>query len=472
MSAGMAFEALNNAGVIDTDLLVILNDNEMSISPAVGALNRYLAHLVSGRFYQNARELTKSALANVPVLKHFARKVEVAAKGMVMPSTLFEQFGFNYVGPINGHDLKALIPTLQNLKTASGPRILHIVTKKGQGYEPAEADPVKYHGVSRFDPTQGLPITKIPATPSYTQVFGDWLCDIADRDQRVMGITPAMREGSGMVDFAHRHPERFFDVGIAEQHAVTFAAGVACEDMRPVVAIYSTFLQRGYDQCLHDVQLQNLPVLFALDRAGLVGADGPTHHGSFDIAYLRCLPGMNIMTPSTGTELRRLLNTGLSLNAPAAVRYPRGSAPDVPDRNDMSTLPIGRAEVCREGHHIALLAFGPLLKQALIAGQRLGATVVNMRWVKPLDVTLLKELAETHSLLVTIEDHVIQGGAGSAVIEALQAMNMSCPVLQLGHPDRWIEHGEQSELLAQIGLDAEGILQSIHRRQDRMGVAA
>jgi len=472
MSAGMAFEALNNAGVIDTDLLVILNDNDMSISPAVGALNRYLAHLVSGRFYQNARELTKSALANVPVLKQFARKMEVAAKGMVMPSTLFEQFGFNYVGPIDGHDLKALVPTLQNLKTASGPRLLHIVTKKGQGYQPAEADPVKYHGVTRFDPAQGLPVAKIPATPSYTQVFGDWLCDSADRDRRVVGITPAMREGSGLVEFAQRHPDRYFDVGIAEQHAVTFAAGVACEDMRPVVAIYSTFLQRGYDQCLHDVQLQNLPVLFALDRAGLVGADGPTHHGSFDISYLRCLPGMHIMTPSSGVELRRLLNTGLSLNAPAAIRYPRGSSSDIPDRNDFTTLPVGRAEVVREGHEIALLAFGPLLKQAKEAGQRLGATVVNMRWVKPLDFNLLKELAGTHRLLVTIEDHVIQGGAGSAVVEALQAMGLNTSVLQLGHPDRWIEHGEQSELLSSLGLDVEGILQAIHDRKGQIGVAA
>jgi 1-deoxy-D-xylulose-5-phosphate synthase len=472
MSAGMAFEALNNAGVIDTDLLVILNDNDMSISPAVGALNRYLAHLVSGRFYQNARELTKSALANVPVLKQFARKMEVAAKGMVMPSTLFEQFGFNYVGPIDGHDLKALIPTLQNLKTSSGPRLLHIVTKKGQGYQPAEADPVKYHGVTRFDPTQGLPAAKVPATPSYTQVFGDWLCDVADRDRRVVGITPAMREGSGLVDFAQRHPDRYFDVGIAEQHAVTFAAGVACEDMRPVVAIYSTFLQRGYDQCLHDVQLQNLPVLFALDRAGLVGADGPTHHGSFDISYLRCLPGIHIMTPSSGIELRRLLNTGLMLNAPAAVRYPRGSSPDVPDRSDFSLLPVGRAEVVREGHEIALLAFGPLLKQAREAGQRLGATVVNMRWVKPLDVALLKELAGSHRLLVTLEDHVIQGGAGSAVIEALQNMDVQCSVLQLGHPDRWIEHGDQPELLASIGLDTDGIIQAIHHRLGKKEMAA
>lgn len=472
MSAGMAFEALNNAGVIDTDLLVILNDNDMSISPAVGALNRYLAHLVSGRFYQNARELTKSALSNVPVLKQFARKMEVAAKGMVMPSTLFEQFGFNYVGPIDGHDLKALIPTLQNLKTSAGPRLLHIVTKKGQGYEPAEADPVRYHGVTQFNPALGLPASKVPATPSYTQVFGDWLCDISDRDNRVMGITPAMREGSGLADFAKRHPDRYFDVGIAEQHAVTFAAGLACEDMRPVVAIYSTFLQRGYDQCLHDVQLQNLPVLFALDRAGLVGADGPTHHGSFDISYLRCLPGMHIMTPSSGVELRRFLNTGLTLNAPSAVRYPRGSSSDIPDRLDFSTLPIGRAEVCREGHGVALLVFGPLLKQAKEVGQTLGATVVNMRWVKPLDIQLLTELAATHRLLVTIEDHVIQGGAGSAVIEALQALGLSCPVLQLGHPDRWIEHGEQSELLASIGLDREGIQQAIEHRLFNLEKAA
>lgn len=457
MSAGMAFEALNNAGVIDTDLLVILNDNEMSISPAVGALNRYLAHLVSGRFYQQAREFTKYALSGVPQLKQFARRVEVAAKSMVMPSTLFEQFGFNYVGPIDGHDLNALVLTLENMRNAPGPRLLHIVTRKGQGYAPAEQDPVRYHGVSRFVPAEGLPSVIAPARPSYTQVFGDWLCDAADRDERVMAITPAMREGSGLVDFAARHPQRYFDVGIAEQHAVTFAAGLACEEMLPVVAIYSTFLQRGYDQCLHDVQLQGLPVVFALDRAGLVGADGATHHGSFDLAYLRCLPGMHLMTPAHGTDLRRLLNTALTLGLPSAVRYPRGTAPDIPDRSDFSTLPVGRGEVCRRGKNIALLAFGPLLGAALAAGEQLDATVVNMRWVKPLDTELLAELASSHTLLVSIEDHVVQGGAGSAVSEALHAAGASCRLLQLGHPDRWIEHGEQGELLASLGLDAAGI---------------
>jgi 1-deoxy-D-xylulose-5-phosphate synthase len=472
MSAGMAFEALNNAGVIDTDLLVILNDNEMSISPAVGALNRYLAQLVSGGFYHQAREFTKYALSGVPYLKQWARRMEVAAKGMVMPSTLFEQFGFNYVGPIDGHDLGALVPTLQNLREKPGPRLLHVVTRKGKGYEPAEADPVRYHGVSRFPVAQGLPIAKIPARPTYTQIFGDWLCDVADRDPRVMGITPAMREGSGLVDFAARHPTRYFDVGIAEQHAVTFAAGLACEDMRPVVAIYSTFLQRGYDQCLHDVQLQNLPVLFALDRAGLVGADGPTHHGSFDLAYLRCLPGMHLIAPANGVELRRLLNTALALDLPAAVRYPRGTSPDIPDRNDFSTLPVGRAEVSREGQQIAILAFGPLLAEALIAGQRLDATVVNMRWVKPLDTQMLAEISASHALIVTVEDHVIQGGAGSAVAEALHEMGASNTVLQLGHPDRWIEHGEQVDLLASLGLNADGIEAAVRQRSIALGMAA
>lgn len=464
MSAGMAFEALNNAGVIDTDLLVILNDNEMSISPAVGALNRYLAQLVSGRFYHRARELTKYALSSVPPLKRLARRMEVAAKGMVMPSTLFEQFGFNYVGPIDGHDLAALVPTLENLRGKPGPRLLHIVTRKGKGYQPAEQDPVRYHGVTRFKPAEGLPAAVPAVRPSYTQVFGDWLCDVADRDPRVMGITPAMREGSGLVDFAARHPARYFDVGIAEQHAVTFAAGLACEQMRPVVAIYSTFLQRGYDQCLHDVQLQGLPVVFALDRAGLVGADGATHHGSFDLAYLRCLPGMHLMTPATGTDLRRLLNTALALDAPSAVRYPRGMTPDIPDRADFTTLPVGRGEICRVGSDVALLAFGPLLAAALDAGERMDATVVNMRWVKPLDTALLAELAGRHRLIVTVEDHVIQGGAGSAVMQALHALGLSCPVLQLGHPDRWIEQGEQAELLASLGLDAPGMESAIRAK--------
>ncbi len=472
MSAGMAFEALNNAGVIDTDLLVVLNDNEMSISPAVGALNRYLAHLVSGRLYHHAREFTKYALSGVPHIKQWARRMEVAAKGMLMPSTLFEQFGFNYVGPIDGHDMGTLVSTLQNMREAPGPRLLHVVTRKGKGYAPAEQDPVRYHGVSRFLPAEGLAAPLPPARPTYTQVFGDWLCDAADRDPRVVGITPAMREGSGLVAFEARHPDRYFDVGIAEQHAVTFAAGMACEGMRPVVAIYSTFLQRGYDQCLHDVQLQNLPVLFALDRAGLVGADGPTHHGSFDLAYLRCLPGMHLMAPASGGELRRMLNTALALDLPAAVRYPRGTTPDLPDREDFSTLPVGRAEVCHEGLDIAILAFGPLLSQAMKAGRALGATVVNMRWIKPLDTRLLAELAASHTLLVTVEDHVIQGGAGSAVAEALCALDVNCGLLQLGHPDHWVEHGEQGELLSQLGLDAAGIEAAVLSRMARRGVPA
>jgi len=465
MSAGMAFEAMNNAGIADgVSLLVILNDNDMSISPAVGGMNRYLARLVSGRFYAAARRAAEKVLSGVPPLWELARKVEEHAKGMVVPSTLFEEFGFNYIGPIDGHDLDSLIPTLKNIKALPGPQFLHIVTTKGQGYKLAEADPVLYHGVSKFEPAAGIAGGKSGGKPTFTQVFGDWLCDMAERDPRLIGITPAMREGSGLVKFAEAFPDRYFDVGIAEQHAVTFAAGLACEGLKPVVAIYSTFLQRAYDQFIHDVQIQNLPVLFALDRAGLVGADGQTHHGAFDLAYLRCVPNITVMAPADENECRQMLYTGFLLDGPAAVRYPRGGGLGVPVEKEMRALPIGKGEVRREGRRVAILAFGTLLKPALEAGEELDATVVNMRFVKPLDDELVAQLARSHALLVTVEDNVVMGGAGSAVAESLAAQGIGAALLQLGLPDRFIDHGDQNQLLAVAGLNKDGILASIRAR--------
>ncbi len=469
MTGGMAFEALNNAGVshagVNADLLVVLNDNDMSISPPVGALNKYLARLMSGKFYAAAREGAKAVLKNAPPLFELARRFEEHAKGMVVPGTIFEEFGFNYVGPIDGHDLDALIPTLENLREKKGPQFLHVVTKKGYGYKPAEADPVKYHAASgKFDPAQGFPKPTGPGKTTFTQVFGQWLCDMAEADPRLVGITPAMREGSGMVEFERRFPGRYFDVGIAEQHAVTFAAGLACEGLKPVVAIYSTFLQRAYDQLIHDVALQDLPVVFALDRAGLVGADGATHAGAYDIAYLRCIPGMAVACPADEAECRRLLTTAFEQNHPVAVRYPRGAGAGVAQPAGLEGLPYGRGEWRRKGRGVALLAFGTLLHPALAAAERLGASVANMRWAKPLDLELLRVLAGSDRALVTVEEGCIQGGAGAAVLEALQAEGIVLPVLQLGLPDAFIEHGDPARLLAMEGLDAAGIERSIRSR--------
>ncbi|MGB8436967.1 MAG: 1-deoxy-D-xylulose-5-phosphate synthase [Burkholderiales bacterium] len=464
MSAGMAFEALNNAGVTGLDILVILNDNEMSISPPVGGLNRYLARLISGSMFQGARRAGEKVLRAVPSLLEFAKRVEEHAKGMLVPSTLFEEFGFNYFGPIDGHDLDSLVPTLSNLKQLEGPRFLHVITRKGQGYKLAEADPVLYHGVSKFAPEAGIASGKGGGKLTFTQVFGDWLCDMAARDSRVVGITPAMREGSGLARFASEFPDRYFDVGIAEQHAVTFSAGLACEGMKPVLAIYSTFLQRGYDQLIHDVCIQKLPILFALDRAGLVGADGATHQGAFDLSYLRCLPNMVVMTPADENECRQMLYTGLTLDQPAAVRYPRGSGPGVSLEAEMRALPIGKGEVRRRGRKIAILAFGTLLKSALEAGEVLDATVVNMRFVKPIDAPLVEEIAGRHQLIVTVEENVVAGGAGTAVAETLSELRLAPSMLHLGLPDRFVDHGDQAQLVASVGLDTAGILAAIRAR--------
>ncbi|MGB3429823.1 MAG: 1-deoxy-D-xylulose-5-phosphate synthase [Burkholderiaceae bacterium] len=469
MSAGMAFEALNNAGVTENiRLLVILNDNDMSISPAVGGLNRYLARLISGKFYAAAKQAGKQVLKNFPPVFELARKLEEHAKGMVVPGTLFEEFGFNYIGPIDGHDLTSLIPTLQNIKNLDGTQFLHVVTKKGQGYKLAEADPVLYHGPGKFDPSVG--IKKAAAgKPTYTQIFGEWLCDIAAADKRLIGITPAMREGSGMVRFEKEYPDRYFDVGIAEQHAVTFAAGLACDGMKPVVAIYSTFLQRGYDQLIHDVALQNLPVVFALDRGGIVGADGATHHGAFDLSFLRCIPNMTVMAPADEDECRQMLYTAFQQDGPAAVRYPRGTGPGVAIAQSMTALPVGKGVVRREsaappGRRVAVLAFGSMLAPALAAAETLDMTVANMRFVKPLDTDLVKRLASTHDALVTVEENALEGGAGSACLEALASAGIEHPVLQLGLPDQFVDHGDSAVLLAECGLDAEGIVASVRRR--------
>jgi 1-deoxy-D-xylulose-5-phosphate synthase len=462
MTAGQAFEALNNAGAMDTDLLVILNDNDMSISPNVGALNNYLAKLMSGRFYAAMREGSSKVLGIAPPLKEIASKVEEHVKGFFTPGTLFEEFGFNYIGPIDGHDIDVLVDTLKNIRSLKGPQFLHIVTKKGHGYKLAENDPVKYHGVTKFDPANGLAGSKSGGKPQYTQVFGDWICDMAKLDKRLVGITPAMREGSGLVRFEKEHPDRYFDVAIAEQHAVTFAAGLACDGAKPVVAIYSTFLQRGYDQLIHDVALQNLPVLFAIDRAGLVGADGPTHAGAFDISFLRCIPNMTVITPSDENECRQLLYTAFQLDSPSAVRYPRGVGPGVEIQAEMTALPLGRGVVRRSGQgKVAILAFGSMVAPALAAAEALDASVADMRFVKPLDSALIRQLAEQHDYLVTVEENVIMGGAGSACGEALHAMGLQRPILQLGLPDDYVEHGDPVVLLADCGLNAAGIEASI-----------
>ena len=472
LTAGMAFEALNNAGVADCKLLVILNDNDMSISPPVGALNRYLAQLMTGQFYSAAKQVGKTVLKGAPPLFELAKRFEEHAKGMVVPATLFEKFGFNYTGPIDGHDLESLIPTLENIRQLDGPQFLHVVTKKGQGYKLAEADPVAYHGPGKFDPAVGLQKAATPAKPTFTQVFGQWLCDMAAQDQRLVGITPAMREGSGLVEFEKRFPDRYFDVGIAEQHAVTFAAGMACEGMKPVVAIYSTFLQRAYDQLIHDVAIQNLPVVFALDRAGLVGADGATHAGNYDIPYLRCIPNLSLACPADEKECRQLLSSAYEQDHPVAVRYPRGAGAGVAVEPGLAGLPYGKGEIRRTGRGIAILAFGTLLYPALAAAQQIDATVVNMRWVKPLDQALLRQIAEQHTVLVTIEEGAVMGGAGSAVDEFLQSIGQLRPLLQLGLPDQFIEHGDPARLLALHGLDADGIVQSIRRRFPELVEAA
>ncbi len=468
MTAGMAFEALNHAGDTEADMLVILNDNEMSISPNVGGLSNYFAKVLSGRLYSTVREGSKKVLKAMPTVWELARRAEEHVKGMVAPGTLFEELGFNYIGPIDGHDLPTLITTLRNLRALKGPQFLHIVTRKGKGYAPAEANPCKYHGVTPFDPATGaMKTTGTPQGPSYTQVFGRWICDMAERDPRLVGITPAMREGSGLVDFSQRFPERYHDVGIAEQHAVTLAAGLACEGLKPVVAIYSTFLQRAYDQLIHDVALQKLPVLFAIDRAGLVGADGPTHAGNLDLSFLRCVPNMVIMAPADENECRRMLTTGFLHHGPAAVRYPRGRGPGVPVDDPLEPLPIGRAQLRRRGRGLALLAFGSMVAPAEAAAEHLDATVVNMRFVKPLDEALLAEIVASHDHLVTVEENVVAGGAGSAVNEWLAAHDHPLPILNLGLPDAFVPHGDHQGLLRELGLDATGIEAAIRRWLER-----
>jgi 1-deoxy-D-xylulose-5-phosphate synthase len=465
MSAGMAFEALNNAK--GANLLVILNDNEMSISEPVGAINRYLAKVLASRPYNTMRRGGKGVLAKLGPLHELAKRAEEHVKGMVLPGTLFEEFGFNYIGPIDGHDLDALVDTLANVRDLKGAQFLHVVTRKGYGYARAEDDPILYHGVTKFDPSVGI-VPKASSRPTYTQVFGDWLCDMAAADARLVGITPAMREGSGLVRFSQAFPQRYFDVGIAEQHAVTFAAGLACEGMKPVVAIYSTFLQRAYDQTIHDVALQNLPVVFAIDRAGVVGADGPTHLGAFDLTYLRCLPNTTVMTPADENECRQMLTTAFRMNTPAAVRYPRGSGPGAAIEKELSSLPVGKGETRRESkrraNRIAILAFGSMVVPALAAAEELDATLANMRFVKPLDRDLVLRLAREHDALVTVEENVVAGGAGSGVAEFLASADISVPILQLGLPDAFPEHGDPAVILAHVGLDAKGIAISIRAR--------
>jgi len=467
MTGGMAFEALNNAGVMDANLLVVLNDNDMSISSPVGALNNYLAKLISGGFYSAVRRGGEKMLKGMPPVLEFAKRAEEHVKGMVTPGTLFEEFGFNYIGPIDGHDMDVLVTTLNNIRHLEGPQFLHVVTQKGKGYAHAEEDCVLYHGVGKFDPAYGIvakPASKPAAKPTYTKIFGDWLCDMAKQDERLIGITPAMCEGSGMVEFEQQFPKRYFDVGIAEQHALTFAAGLACEGLKPVVAIYSTFLQRAYDQLIHDIAIQNLPVILAIDRGGLVGADGATHAGSFDLSYLRCIPNMTVMAPSDENECRQMLYTAFLLDTPSAVRYPRGCGPGVAPRKEMQALPIGRGELRRAGSKVAILSFGSMLAPALAAAEQLDASVANMRFVKPLDEELVLRLAREHELLVTVEENTVQGGAGSAVAECLLQHGVTVPLLQLGLPDVFLEHGEVAQMLADCGLDATGIAASIRRK--------
>jgi 1-deoxy-D-xylulose-5-phosphate synthase len=473
MTAGEAFEALNNAEQTGAKVIVVLNDNDMSISENVGALNNYLAKLMSGRFYAATKKTAEKMLSVAPPIADLAKRIEEHAKGMITPSTLFEEFGFNYTGPIDGHNIDVLIETMQNVKRLDGPQFLHVVTRKGQGYKLAEDDPITYHGPGKFDPGVGIVKPKAAANAkprlTYTQVFGEWLCDMARLDSRVVGITPAMREGSGLVRFSQEFPKRYFDVGIAEQHAVTFAAGMAVEGLKPVVAIYSTFLQRAYDQLIHDVAIQNLPVMFALDRGGLVGADGPTHHGAFDLSYLRCIPNLVVMAPADENECRQMLYTGFTLAGPSAIRYPRGTGPGAEIASAMKALPVGRAEVRREGKGVAILAFGSMVAPAMEAGAQLNATVVNMRFVKPLDTETVLRLAEAHDLLVTVEENVVMGGAGSAVAEALCAAGLATPVVMIGLPDAFVEHGDPQQLLVDCGLDASGIVRSIRARLERSG---
>jgi len=472
MSAGLAWEALNHAGSLDVDLLVILNDNDMSISENVGALSNYLARLLSGKMYEHLRENSKKVLRRMPAAAwELARRSEVHAKGMVLPGTLFEEMGFNYIGPVDGHDVSALVATLHNMRDLKGPQLLHVVTQKGKGYAPAEADPIKWHGPGPFDPASGQLQKEAPAGPSYSQVFGQWLCDMAERDRRIVGITPAMREGSGLVEFERRFPERYFDVAIAEQHAVTLAAGLACEGMRPVVAIYSTFLQRGYDQLIHDVALQGLPVVFAIDRGGLVGSDGATHQGAFDLSFLRCIPHLVIMAPADENECRQMLYTAATLDQPAAVRYPRGQGPGVPVETDMTALPVGQAQLRRQGRSgLALLAFGAMVAPAEALAAELDATVVNMRFVKPLDSACVLDIARRHRAIVTIEDNAVAGGAGDAVLQCLQEHSVTIPSLALGIPDRFIEHGSRQENLADAGLDLASLRTAVHRFWARQGL--
>ncbi len=471
LTAGQAMEALYNAGDMDANLLVILNDNEMSISRNVGAMSNYLARILSGRAYTTVREGSKTVLGTAPPVQAFARRWEEHLKGMVMPSTLFEELGFNYIGPINGHDMPTLISTLRNMKAMEGPRFLHIATQKGKGFKPAEGEPVAFHGIGPFDSNTGK-VEKKSSKRTYTQVFGDWLCDMASADKRLVGITPAMQEGSGLTRFAKSYPTRYFDVGIAEQHALTFAAGTACEGLKPVVAIYSTFLQRAYDQLIHDISVQGLDVTFAIDRAGIVGADGPTHQGAFDLSFLRCIPGITVLAPADEAECRNMLYTAFLHPGPAAVRYPRGSGPGVAENQQMTEVPIGKAQLRREGQEVALLAFGTMLAPALEAGENLDATVVNMRSVKPLDTEMIKQLADAHELLVTVEENSIHGGAGAGVAETLAQCERVTPLLMLGLPDKHIEQGDPTEVLAQCGLDATGIIKSVrHRKPDKLAAS-
>ena len=472
MSAGLAWEALNHAGSLDVDLLVILNDNDMSISENVGALSNYLARLLSGKMYEHLRENSKKVLRRMPAAAwELARRSEVHAKGMVLPGTLFEEMGFNYIGPVDGHDVTALTATLHNMRDRKGPQLLHVVTQKGKGYAPAEADPIKWHGPGPFDAASGQLHKEASSGPSYSQVFGQWLCDMAERDRRIVGITPAMREGSGLVEFERRFPERYFDVAIAEQHAVTLAAGLACEGMRPVVAIYSTFLQRGYDQLIHDVALQGLPVVFAIDRGGLVGSDGATHQGAFDLSFLRCIPRLVIMAPADENECRQMLYTAATLDQPAAVRYPRGQGPGVPVETAMTALPVGQAQLRRQGRSgLALLAFGAMVAPAEALAAELDATVVNMRFVKPLDSACVLDIARRHTAIVTIEDNAVAGGAGDAVLQCLQQHSVTIPSLALGIPDRFIEHGSRQENLADAGLDLASLRTAVHRFWARQGL--